>query len=364
MIRLLSSCLVGFTIEFDNTFELRMPHKTTAGKGSQGPKGSPWLVSQALWANFMKYVPQDGIAVGELKRKARTNRLLLGGMIRWRHVTIEPAHAIYASRGAIPDDVVVFPTSAGTQAQSIWGPLGSEIEGNWRNRFGGEKVERLRTALAAFLVDAGPALPEYLPVVFPAMSGRCEVPPATGHGHFDSSAHDISSLLSKVLQAFTIDFEDGVPLAMAVGANVLRVLTVDGVRPRDLPALTGVSKEAIAMCLARLKRVGHLTEVPDPSSARGKLIKLTATGTKAQSQFDERHGVIRDQWNDRFGSAAVEQLTEAARQIAGDPGSEAESIFRAGCAPGPDNWRASVKPPQTLPYYPMVLHRGGFPDGA
>jgi hypothetical protein len=27
-------------------------------------------------------------------------------------------------------------------------------------------------------------------------------------------------------------------------------------------------------------------------------------------------------------------------------------------------WRASVPNPETLPHYPMVLHRGGYPDGS
>jgi methyltransferase (TIGR00027 family) len=32
--------------------------------------------------------------------------------------------------------------------------------------------------------------------------------------------------------------------------------------------------------------------------------------------------------------------------------------------PHRDNWRALVRPPRTLPNYPMVLHRGGYPDGS
>jgi len=27
-------------------------------------------------------------------------------------------------------------------------------------------------------------------------------------------------------------------------------------------------------------------------------------------------------------------------------------------------WRAKVKAPETLPHHPIVLHRGGYPDGA
>ena len=60
---LLSHALVAFTIEFDNEFERRMPHRTTQGGGSPG---DPWLVSMAMWSNFMRLVPEDGIAGREL----------------------------------------------------------------------------------------------------------------------------------------------------------------------------------------------------------------------------------------------------------------------------------------------------------
>ena len=35
-----------------------------------------------------------------------------------------------------------------------------------------------------------------------------------------------------------------------------------------------------------------------------------------------------------------------------------------GLEPYPDNWRASARRAATLPHYPMVLHRGGYPDGS
>ena len=36
----------------------------------------------------------------------------------------------------------------------------------------------------------------------------------------------------------------------------------------------------------------------------------------------------------------------------------------AGLVAYPDNWRAAVRRPATLPHYPMVLYRGGYPDGS
>ena len=38
--------------------------------------------------------------------------------------------------------------------------------------------------------------------------------------------------------------------------------------------------------------------------------------------------------------------------------------IRIGLAAPPDGWRAAEPATRVLPHAPMVLHRGGFPDGA
>ena len=53
---LLSQVLVAYTIEFDNEFEARMPHRTSRGPAGHGP----WLVSMAMWSNFLRYLDADG----------------------------------------------------------------------------------------------------------------------------------------------------------------------------------------------------------------------------------------------------------------------------------------------------------------
>jgi methyltransferase (TIGR00027 family) len=52
---LLSQALVAFTIEFDNESERQIQHRTTSGPAA-GSRG-PWLVSRAMWANFMRFIP-------------------------------------------------------------------------------------------------------------------------------------------------------------------------------------------------------------------------------------------------------------------------------------------------------------------
>src|SRR5262249_40963675 len=49
---------------------------------------------------------------------------------------------------------------------------------------------------------------------------------------------DLPILLSRVLLAFAIEFEQEFPVSLAISANVLRVLDQHGVRVRDLPGLS------------------------------------------------------------------------------------------------------------------------------
>ena len=65
---LLLQVLVAFTIEFDNEFEHRTPHRTSTEPAANNPRNLPWLVSLAMWSNFMRFVPEDGISVRELQR--------------------------------------------------------------------------------------------------------------------------------------------------------------------------------------------------------------------------------------------------------------------------------------------------------
>ena len=55
---LISHALVTFAIEVDNEFEHQMPHRTTRHGSTPGSKRVPWLVSMAMWAHCMRYVPR------------------------------------------------------------------------------------------------------------------------------------------------------------------------------------------------------------------------------------------------------------------------------------------------------------------
>ena len=87
------------------------------------------------------------------------------------------------------------------------------------------------------------------------------------------------------------------------------------------------------------------------------MVCLTPAGVKAQNAYRERIAFNETQWEEHFGKQAIGALREAVQPFT------LELLLR-GMEPYPDGWRASVRKPSVLPYFPMVLHRGGYPDGS
>jgi DNA-binding MarR family transcriptional regulator len=336
---MLSQALIAFTIEFDNEFEHRVEHHT-----GNKPGGGVWLTSMVMWSNFMRLIPADGVALADVAANGRITNL--GGLQRWGYISVDPA------------DQTVRLKPGGRRAQEVWRPLAGEIEQRWRARFGDAAIVELRQALSRV---ADPALPLYLPVLRYADGMRA------GHvrGAPGAVAEDLAALLSQALLSFTLEYEEESALSLAVSADVVRVLSADGVGIRDLPALSGVSKEAITAAVGFLQRQGYAVIEPDPVG-RSKLVKLTEQGLAAQGQHARLARAVEQRWRRRLGGD-FDRLAKAlitGRQLA------------LGLQPYPDGWRAArnpyrartqavlADPVSALPQYPMVLHRGGYPDGS
>ena len=242
---LLSQALVALTIEMDNLYESRAPHRTTALGGS-----GPWLISYPMSANFLRLVPDEGIPAGELSRRSGRGRRALSpktGMIRWGYVFLDPPRA--GSGPTVGADLIVRPRRAGRLAAALWADIPEEVESRWRDRFGADLVERLRIETEAVAALAGCALPAYLPVLGPRLvSGPPESAPTPGPAA-------LVTALANALHAFAIDAEKGWPVGLAAVANPLRVLGDTPVRLADVPRLSGVSKEATAFASGVLAKL-------------------------------------------------------------------------------------------------------------
>ena len=357
---LLSHALVAFTIESDNEAEHRLPHRTT-DHGASGHGDGAWLVSLVMWENCLRHVTDQPITVGELETRARTGTNL-DGMRRWGYITIDGT-ARKVHKGRPGPDAVLRATAAGLRARQVWLPLPGLIEQRWQERFGAGQVGRLRESLITVVSQLGPGLPDCLPILGAALLSRGPDPTLPPPGDVDLAELPLSALLSRVLLSFALEYEREAGLSLAISANTLRVLGAEGIRRRDLPPLTGTSKEAVSWALGILIREHLAVEEPDPAAGRGKVVWLVPQGLQAQRAYHEVVETIERHWRERFSTSAIDGLRASLETLAIAPDGEPAPLL-AGLEPYPDNWRAALRRPATLPHYPMVLHRGGYPDGS
>ncbi len=355
---LLSKALVAFTIEFDNEAEHRLPHRTTNHGATPGSLHAPWLVSMAMWFNCMRFVGDDGITVRELERRARTPANL-AGMQRWGYIRVaaDPADR----RPKPPKSAwVVRATAGGRMARKVWQPLFAEIESRWGGRFGTATINGLLDSLGSIASQLGPELPDCLPILGYGLSHADRLARQPIASAVDRE-QALPGFLAKVLLAFALDFERRSTISLAIYANLLRILDATGVRVRDLPAFTGVSKESLSMAMGILLK--RKFAVIESAAKSGKVVWLTAAGMASAQEHRTLLADVETEWSARFGAEVLQKLRDTLEQLDGD-GTPANSPLFRGLDPYPDGWRAAIPRVSTLPHFPMVLHRGGFPDGS
>ena len=368
----LSQALVAFTIEFDNEAERQLPHRTTWGPAARSGRG-PWLVSLTMWANFMRFLPADGVPLRDVADLVPLTNL--AGLKRWGYVEVGPAGGRPAQGRR---DAVVRPTTWGRQAQEIWDPLARVIGERWRERFGAALIDQLTGTLRTVAGPSGEDVPAFLPVSGVYRPEPSRELPAVSPEHRVAGG-DLPTALSQALMSFRAEFERESALSLPVSANVLRVLSAGGITLRDVPRRAGVSREAVSVSVGLLEREGYAVSGPDPGGGRGRHVRLTPRGEQAQEAYHRVADGIEDDWRARFGDGVIDGLAGALRALyAGRDGQDAGPdgpLISAGLVPDPAGWRAHppylrltqamiADPAGTLPHYPMVSHRGGYPDGS
>jgi hypothetical protein len=336
---LLSWVWIAHTIEVDNALE----HATSERLRRH------FRVSLPMWTNGLRFIDEDGITVTELRTRARA-ACNIGGLERWGWISVGEIGGArregYGSHRGVKGDVILRPTRAGAYARRLWPGIVRDVEERWRTRFGADVMDALRHALMA--------------VVTPMPWSPPEVHPSDGfHTHIviDGEAIDaerpLVALLGQVLTAFTVEYELRVKVSLPLAANLLRVVGPDTVRLRDLPAQTGLSKEGIAMATGYLRRRG--LAVPAPERA----LSLTPSGFKALDGYWL--------WSARLKDQGLRTALDAV--VAQRPALSVGLAPPEGCWRGTKPYLAQTQrlmddPTSALPWHPMVLHRGGWPDAS
>jgi hypothetical protein len=311
---LLSQALVAFTIELDNEFERRM-----AESGHHGAR-----LSLVVWSNLMRFLVGGGMSVRDLAARALAPqeriKFELGCLQRWRFIVLQPDPAddcsiVTRTRGrggrdlrkgwgsgrGIRADWFIRLTSEGLKAVEVWEPLLGEIEQRWRARFGDREIRRLCESLRAVTDQLNIELPHGLPVGIRRTEAETYPPRATQ----DARPLLLPALLSQLLLAFAMQFDRESKAPLALSANTLRVLGEKPVRVADLPLLTGGSPETSGVGWQLKPYV--ITEA-DQTAKRGKRVRLTPLGLKAQQTYHRLVGEIETRWATRFGQDEIRNL--------------------------------------------------------
>jgi DNA-binding MarR family transcriptional regulator len=91
---------------------------------------------------------------------------------------------------------------------------------------------------------------------------------------------------------------------------VLQFPGPDGVRPIELAARAGMSKQAMNQLLRSLEGLGYIDRVDAPDEGRARLVRLTERGHAAYARI---HDILRDierEWRAELGPEPFTELKE------------------------------------------------------
>lgn len=372
---LLSQSLIAYTIEFDNEFEQRAPISTTVGQGAGVHGEVVWLTSQVMWTNFIRFMDDEGTPVHELQALACLSEPAIKSRLHhlewWRYLTFAPDPSFRAAKPRYRD-LLVHLTPGGRRARNEWKPLTTLIDKRWRARFGKDAIEDLKGSLRTIVSGVAEHLPDYPPVVDYSHGMRATLvfpTEAPVRKRTSLAQLDVSALLSRALLALTLEFERGSDVSLTISANVLRVVEEGGTSFKDLPMRAGVAKEGMTAAVNFLKKNGFVTLGQGPA----KMVRLTSKGKKAREEYRRTLTGIEKQWTKTFGKETMRELLDSLEALGRTK--DGASRLAEGVEPSAGAWR-TVKPyvertqaflrdPRAaLPHHPMILHRGGFPDGS
>src|SRR5687767_349980 len=161
---LLSRALIALTLDIDTEIEERLPHFTSS-HGSSG-FGGPWLISLAMWADFLRHLGSGQLPVVEVYRRAGLDAPTVKGYLgleRWGYVLHRPD--ANDPRPKVPKkEWLVVQTANGKRWHETYPVVIAEVEQRWEEHHGRAAIDHLRDALEA-AIDADTPMPQYLPVV-------------------------------------------------------------------------------------------------------------------------------------------------------------------------------------------------------
>jgi hypothetical protein len=179
-----------------------------------------------------------------------------------------------SSRG-IHADWTVRLTISGQMAIKIWPELLPKIDTRWSKRFG-DDLTLLRSGLEAIELRIDRELPQGLP------GAILRLPEFAARKSITEGGLPLPVLFSRVLLAFALDFERDSRTPISLCANAIRCLSSKPIPEAEIPRRTGCSEETSGIGW-QLK--SYVIAEQDPGRGRGKFVRLSEIGVKAQHDY-------------------------------------------------------------------------------
>jgi len=347
---LLSQVLVAFTLELDDEFEKQMRESGYAGAS----------LSVVIWSSLMRFLAGASPSVRGLAAQSlspeKSVKFALGCLERWSFITLEPdpadvrtvpakPHGLrgrllrdgWGSGRGIRSDWIIRPTAKGRRAIEIWTPLFAEIEGRWQARFGSDDIATLRLLLE----DIASRLDVELPHGIPGLWEFDEDVKYKARSTQDDGPLPLPVLLSQLLLAFTIEFQQASRVPLWLCANTLRVLGDQPIPESEIPRLTGCSPETSGIGW-QIKPFIVVESAPPPR--RGKLVRLSPLGLLASENYDKVTSAVEKRWETHFGKQKIRRLRESLSRLF-EPRRGERLLIAEGLIPPEGNVRSGTQAP-------------------
>ncbi|MGV9757739.1 MarR family winged helix-turn-helix transcriptional regulator [Streptomyces tricolor] len=102
-------------------------------------------------------------------------------------------------------------------------------------------------------------------------------------------------------------------------ASVFALLDTEGTTVSELARRIGVTRQTVHQAVHGLIGIGLLEQVPDPESARRRLIRTTAEGQRVHERAQATIKVIESVLTERIGPAPARALRDALTSDWGEP---------------------------------------------
>jgi DNA-binding MarR family transcriptional regulator len=319
---LLSQILVAYTVELDSEFERRMLETQTAAH-----------LSLVVWLNVLQFLADGPVSVRTLAARSLAAdeqvKAVLGCLERWGFIVLQPGErAGFGSGRGIRADWPVRLTVNGETAAKLWPSLLPEIDARWSKRFG-DDAARLRRSLEAIEPQIDLELPQGLP-------GALLKLPEYGPRKSDAEGGlPLPVLLSRVLLAFALDFERESQTPISLCANAIRVLSDEPAPESEIPKRTGCSVETAGL---GWQHKPYIVVERDPARGRGRFVRLSEAGIKAQQEYYACTRDVEETWGKRF-RAATKEIRQALTNLL------LRGELSEGLKPPPGTIRAGTQTP-------------------